>query len=164
MGTVCLLIGCSASPTIRSEANPMATFAAYQTYGWTSAGSPKPPGEHAAGLVDWRVRNAVDASLRGRGWTPSDGPDVLIDYGVAVQEMNTDSFSDYARYVQEGGRQGLSEAFVSGYQQGTLSLYMYDARTRQLVWRAAATAVVGGSDNDEVVRSAVQQMVDKLPR
>jgi hypothetical protein len=160
-------IGCSASPTIHAESNPMANFAAYRTYAWGSADTPLleplPAAPPLSGVQDWSIRNAVDASLAARGWTVSSNPDVFVVYGVAVHEMNTSTFSEYARYVSEGGRQGMAEAFVTGYQQGTLYLDLYDARTRQLVWHASASAVVSSGENTDLVRTAVEQMLAKLP-
>src|SRR5512139_2878632 len=139
-----ILAGCTPSPKIRAESNPNANFAAYRSFGWAPADTPPPAGERLNGLADWRIRNAVIAGLQGRGWSqvPAQdvpGPDVLVDYGVLVQDKYTDSFSGYAQYVNEGGRQGMADAFVGGYQQGTLVLHLYDARTRQLLWRASAT-------------------------
>jgi len=144
----------------------MVNFSLYRTYAWAAPNSslePPPAALPLGGMQDWRIRNAVEANLGARGWTPSANPGVLVAYGVAVHEMNTSSFSEYARYVQEGGREGLGPAFVTGYQQGTLYLDLYDSTTRQLVWHASATAVIGSGDNSEVVRTAVQMMLAKLP-
>lgn len=166
---LCLILaGCTPSPKIRAESNPNANFAAYRSFAWAPANTPPPAGERLAGLADWRIRNAVVADLQARGWTQVPerdvpGPDVLVDYGVLVQDKYTDSFSGYAQYVGEGGRQGMGDAFVSGYQQGTLVLHLYDARTRQLVWRASATAVLGAEQNGELAQAAVKDMLAKLP-
>lgn len=160
------LAACSAKPTIRTETSPMANFAGYRSYGWVPISNPPPIGERLTGLTDWRIRNDVDADLMARGWAQRTSGDVLVDYGVAVEEMSTDSFQAYGRYVQEGGRQGLAGAFVEGFQQGTLVIHFYDGRSGQLVWRGAATAIMNqdGGDNADVLRQAIQNMLAQLPK
>lgn len=160
-----IAIGCSASPRIQTEASPTANFAAYRSYGWVKVDQPPPVGERLTGLTDWRIRNDVGADLAARGWAVSPGPDVLVDYGIILEQRNTDSFSAYAQYIQEGGREGMSGAFVDGFQQGTLVLHFYDGRTGQLVWRGSASAIVEPTgENADLVHSAIDKMLAQLPR
>jgi len=161
-----IFTACSATPTIHTEASPTANFAAYRSYAWASPGTPLSPPLAApplSGVSDWRIRNAVEAELAAHGWSMSSTPDILLGYGVILQDMNTESFSDYARYVREGGREDMGTAFVDGYQQGTLVLQLYDGSTGQLVWRGTATAVMSSGGGD-VARDAVRQLLGKLPR
>jgi hypothetical protein len=109
-------------------------------------------------------RSAVDAELRARGWNQSVNPDIVVAYGLVVGETNTESFRAYARYLREGGRDGLGEAFVTGYETGTLILTLYEAGTGRLVWRASATAVVDSGKKGELARTAVREMLSRLPR
>src|SRR5262249_28811419 len=131
---------------------------------WVGTDNPPPIGRRRSGLEDWRIRNDVDAVLDQRGLVKGSSPSLLVDYGVATEREYTESFSDYGRYVMEGGRGSLADAFVTGYESGTLVIHLYDGRTGQLVWRASATAVVEEGDKSQHTREAIQAMFAKLPR
>jgi len=162
--SLCALAACSAKPAVRSEVNPNARFGSYRSYDWVPTSQPPPIGTRLAGIGDWRVRNDVDAALAERGWAHLPAADVRVDYGVVREFKQTESFRDYAAYVEQGGRQSMGSAFVEGFEEGTLVLHIYDGRSGELLWRASASAVLGAEDNAEMVRAAIADMLARLPR
>lgn len=165
-----IVLAACAAPRVRvtSDHDPAAPLATYRTYAWLDT-PPAPtspyPNRAAAGL-DWRIRSLVDRDLAAKGYTqrPRDAADFLIGYRVAVKEENTDSFSQYFAYRAAGGTKDLSEAFVRGYEVGTLALAMVEPTSRRIVWRAAAAAQIGPQGtNDALVARAVHDMLAGFP-
>ena len=69
------LAGCASKPTLRvsAERSPAADFSGYRTYRWASA-PPEVTLEHARTpreLLDWRIRNGIEAQLAARGYQVS---------------------------------------------------------------------------------------------
>jgi len=170
MTTVLLVCdGCAHKPeiTVAVERSPAADFGRYRTYDWRSpprqAGSQQPPGE--AMRQDWRLRAYVDQGLEAKGYArvTSGTPDFLVDYEFTEKEKHTSSFGDYLNYYQAGGSEGMVETFTFGYHEGTLVLGIFDGTTRQLVWRASATAPAEPQTAQTQLAVAVRMMLARLP-
>jgi hypothetical protein len=116
-------------------------------------------------LLNWRIRSAVDRQLSARGFekVSSGRPDLLVDYRIEIREKNTESFGDYMAYRQSGGQEWLTEAFVFGYQEGTVTIEVDEATTGKMVWRASATGLVDPETHDEQVSDAVGRMFERFP-
>jgi hypothetical protein len=163
--------GCTARKgetiSVRSESSPSLDVSAYRTYAWLSA-SPVRTGQGVqseGALSDWRIRNAVERELAAKGYQKraSGRPDFLVDYAISMREKNTQSIRDYLDYRDRGGSMDAQEAYVFGYQEGSLILEVVDGRTRQLVWRASATAVVNPGPPDRLIQDAVHGMLHRFP-
>jgi hypothetical protein len=95
---------------------------------------------------------------------PTEGPaSLLADYDVAVREQDAESFREYFRY-RRGGTKDMGESLVAGYEEGTLVLHLVDARTRELAYRASATAVIAQGGDRRRLEEAVGRMLADLPR
>ena len=166
-----LLVGCgfgiAPRPTVQisSDRNPQADIAAYHTYAWLTP-PPNPstfgPNNDAASL-DWRIRAIVNRQLAARRYqeTSAATADFLIEYDLKATRASADSFQQYFAYREAGGEKSMGEAFV-GYREGSLVLAVIDRRSRQIVWRASATAVVEKPPTDDLVAQAVSEMLDRL--
>jgi hypothetical protein len=116
--------------------------------------------------LDTRIRSDVEAQLARCGYTRARGgrPDLLIDYRVTTQEKAlNDQLGEYASYRSQGGDQSLGDAFVRGYEEGTLVVLIVDAATRQRLWSGAATAVVNPALRDKRIPEAMRQMFAAFP-
>ena len=170
---VCLAIfaGCASKKVdpirVSYESSPALDVAVYRTYAWRSAALERGSEEarDSALLSDWRVRNAVDRQLAAKGYEkrPSGGVDFLVDYSIAVTDKNTQTISDYMNYRDRGGALGPQEAYVFGYQEGSLIIEIVDVKTRELVWRASGTAVANLRDNTALMERAVGRMLQRFP-
>ena len=164
------LAACASKATtvrIDAERSPTADFYAYRTYDFAI---PPPvetrePPQGGRSLLDWHIRSVVDRQLSARGFTKvsSGRPDLLVDYRLDIRDKNVETFSDYAAYRESGGKGWLTEAFVYGYQEGTVTVEIDEAATGRLVWRAAASGLVDPEVHDEQVRDAVQRMFERFP-
>jgi len=163
------LAGCAGKPALRVSAERSAAvdFSAYRTYRWVSAppevtlGHSRTPRE----LLDWRIRNGIEGQLAARGYqqVPSGNADIVVAYHLDIRETNTESVRDYIDYRQSGGQEGMQEAYVFGYQEGTLVIEAVDGATRRLVWHSAAGPLLNPEAEQDRVREAVQRMMERFP-
>ena len=169
---VALLVSLAALPAcgprveVHGERSTIATFGRYGTYAWaTGATAARSPREAEASVFDWRLRNAVDRGLAAKGYVRTEGAaSLLVDYNVATTERDADTFLGYFRYRQLGGAREVGDAYVRGYQEGTLVLYLLDARTGELAYRASATGLMGEEEADKKrLEDAVGRMFEDLP-
>jgi len=115
-------------------------------------------------MVDWRVRSDIDEQLAAKGYRHEPlHPDFLVEYKMHVVEKTIDSFKDLFEYRERGGQQGVSDAYVQGYQERSLTVEIFDARTRKLVWRSRATALLESAQEKEQIRRAISQMLATFP-
>ena len=160
------LAACGPRIEVHGERSTIATFGRYGTYAWaTGALAARSPREAEASLVDWRLRNAVDRGLAAKGYARTEGAaSLLVDYNVKTVERDADTFLGFFQYRQMGGAKEMGEAYVRGYQEGTLVLYLTDARTGELAYRASATGVIDESGSDKGrLEDAVARMLANLP-
>ncbi len=138
---------------VNVDADWSAPFATYTTYAWT-VGTPAP-----TSLGDDRVRAAVDGQLAGKGLTQvMDAPNVFVATHVLTapqQELVANGFGPWA----------FRHDTVAPYATGTLVVDLYDASTRNLVWRgvAASTASNGPSPSPAKIEKALAKMFLKYP-
>lgn len=160
------LAGCSPTLAVKSQAMPWANLSSYRTYEWAAqpATALRQTGDESA-VLDWRIRAAIDDGLAARGYRRAAGnpPDVLVAYDVVVREKNTDSFRGYFGYLSQGGRKGLGDAFVEGYDEGTLVIELVDQRTRDVAWRGSASGVIDPAHPGRRVDQAVGEILARLP-
>jgi hypothetical protein len=162
-----VLSGCSRDEIrVVSDHSPMLDWATYRTYAWLATGQGIggiPPRQQE--ILDWRIRNAVDSQMAAKGYvrTASGQPDFRMQYRIEQKEKTADTIGDYILYREQGGRQGPGEAYVFGYDEGSLVLEIKDGQTQQLMWRAAASAVIVGDKSDTRVKLAVQGMLESVP-
>lgn len=176
---------CASYPSMRihTEQNPRADVALYQTYGWTAPATPPPtryrddfaeplsdppppPGAEAwsAERTDQQIRTLADAELNRLGYQRSARPQILLSWHVSTQRRHTqDTWGDFARYRAEGGTKDAGDAWIDGYEEGSLVIEARDSRNRALLWYGTATAVVNPELRDQRVPEAVTQIFARWP-
>jgi hypothetical protein len=155
--------GCWSHIEVAAQHDPGVDFRAYRTYAWMSrsrSDAVEPTDELV--LV---VRASVDHELNARGFRLGNTgvPDLLVGFGVRFRNRTTDSFTEYYAYRLSGGEDSPHDAYMYGYEEGTLAVDIIDAHTRQPLWHATVTAVVGDEPSAERVRDAVHAMFERLP-
>jgi hypothetical protein len=160
-------IGCGANKMlIRAELAPGTNVATYHTFAWLPV-PPGIPGEPRQDniLLDQDIRATVDRELVAKGYAKASSgtPDFLIGYRANIKEKEINSIRDYYDYRQLGGKDAVTDAYVFGHEEGTLGLDVLDGRTQQLVWRAAATAVVDPKERQDRITEALRRMLLQFP-
>jgi Domain of unknown function (DUF4136) len=156
-------LGTAIAQQVKTDFDHQANFSQYKTYCWQEI---KP----ANSLWDARIKNAVDAQLTAKGWTQVDsGGDVSI---VAIKTTQTQkSLQTFYDGMGGGWRWrgfgGMGEATTTeqDYKEGTLVVDMYDAKTKQLIWRSSAEDTLSNKaeKNEKNLDKGVVKMFKKFP-
>ena len=133
-----------------------ARFAQFRTYAWT----PGTPAENP--LAENRIRAAVGSQLAVHGFTLSPTPDVFVATIVVTQEHPELVANGFGGGLMFGG---YATASVQTYETGTLIVDLYDARSKQLVWRATGTDTLNDKSNKNTAKmnKAVAKMFEQYP-
>ena len=158
-------LGTAFAQQVKTDFDHQANFSQYKTYSWQEI---KP----ANSLWDARIKNAVDAQLTAKGWTQvASGGDVAV---VAIKTSQTqrslqtfyDGFGGGWGWRRFGGG-GFGEATTTeqDYKEGTLVIDLYDAKTKQLIWRGSAEDMVSNKaeKNEKNLEKGVAKMFKKFP-
>ncbi|MGY8562823.1 DUF4136 domain-containing protein [Paracidovorax citrulli] len=156
------LVACATTPTVHTDFDPGANFASFRTYSWAM----KPQG--GSPLVTQRIVDGIDARLAARGWTQAANGEVAVAaHIVSSQRQTLDTFYTGSsmggwgwRGGGWGGGMGSATTTVRTYEVGTLVVDMFDARTKQAVWRGTASSTVPSTP--ERTNAAVEAGLDKL--
>jgi len=158
--------GCS-SVEIDHDFDVHANFTQYKTFAWMPSSAPTTTTSisRPSGLLDSRIRNAVNTQMAAKGFTGDDAnPDILANYYAGAKDVVQVNDLGYG-YGYHGWAGGGVD--VSTYTEGTLVVDLFDAQTKQLVWRAVAQGAVspGASPEEQEakVNSVVAQMFAAYP-
>src|SRR5262245_44742574 len=134
-------------------------FSRYKTFAWSVA---QQPAKNAANHV--RITRAVEEAFTAKGLKKDVGgtPDAYLMYTGRVGDK-----------VKVTGRSGGSSweptnlrtmVDLNKVREGTLVLELYDARTKDVVWRGVASEVGVREDQmEESIRAAVKKLVEGYP-
>lgn len=159
--------GCAGNKvTVGSEYDPAAPFSLYRTYAWKGDPQVECYGPRLdIPLLQWRMRTTVDGDLAAKGYGLDPvRPDLRISVRLKCQRRTTDSIGAYIDYRDTGGRQGPSEAFVLGYEEGIFVFTIDDAGTGQMVWRGTASVVIEDGLDDNRIAEVMRQVLARFPR
>ena len=145
-----LFAGKSSAQQVKTDYDRSANFGQYKTYSWAQVKTKD------ALDVD-RIKTAVNAALAAKGWTQVDsGGDVSI---VAIeitqnqQTLNTfyDGFGGGWGWRRFGGG-GFGEATTTTetYKVGTLVVDLFDAKTKQLIWRGTSSNTLSNNSDKSI--------------
>ena len=161
---ICLLvIAClttvALAAKVSTDYDHSANFGSYKTYSWTKVETPN-------SIWDARVKDAIDKELVVKGLTqvPSGGDVSLaaVETTRTQQQLNT-------YYDGFGGRRfdgfGNATTTVEHYKVGTLVVDMFDAGSKNLIWRGSASDTLSGNPekNTKNLAKGVQKMFSHFP-
>ena len=160
-----VMLGAAFAQHIQTDFDHQANFSQYKTYSWQQI-------KAADSLWDSRIKTAVDAQLAAKGWTQVDsGGDVAV---VAIKTTQTqrslqtfyDGFGGGWGWRRFGGG-GFGEATTTeqDYKEGTLVVDMFDAKTKQLIWRGSAEDTLSdkADKNEKNLDKGVEKMFKHFP-
>jgi hypothetical protein len=143
---------------VKTDYDRSAHFGQYKTYSWQNVRTHNPL------MVD-RVKSAVNAALAARGWleVPSGGDAAVMAIQTTQnqQTLNTfyDGFGGGWRWRGFGGF-GEATTTVENYKVGTLVVDIFDANTKQLIWRGSASDTLSNNSNKNI--KELDKGVDKM--
>jgi uncharacterized protein DUF4136 len=159
------MLGAAFAQHVQTDFDHKANFSQYRTYSWQQI-------QPADSLWDARIKNAVDAQLEAKGLTQVDsGGDVSIVAIKATQTQRSlqtfyDGFGGGWGWRRFGGG-GFGEATTTeqDYKEGTLVIDLFDAKTKQLIWRGSAEGTVSdkAEKNEKNLDKGVAKMFKNFP-
>ena len=165
VGMMLLLGGKLSAQQVKTDYDRGANFAQCKTYSWEHVKTQDP-------LDVDRIKNAVNAALAAKGWSQvNSGGDVSI---VAMeitrnqQTLNTfyNGFGGGWGWRRFGGG-GFSEATTTTdtYKVGTVVVDLFDAKTKQLIWRGAASDTLSNNSDKNIknLDKGVEKMFKQFP-
>ena len=168
------LSACSSLKT-SSDYDPGVNFTDVKTYAWVENKTSE-SAYHLDGLMDQRVRKAVDDQLQLKGMilVAAEQADVLVNYLTKVdKKINVDTFNThygYNPYYGPGwgwGGTGHTQTTVREYEVGTLILDIVNTKTGKLMWRGSVADTVRDQDTPEerveVVNTAIGALLQNYP-
>lgn len=163
-----LIQGCT-TPQVGYDYDRSASFSRYHTYAWVSSGQEATRDRRLdSSLVDSRIRTAVDAQLRAKGYLASlDGrPDFFVTYRAGMKDMMKGAATQ--RYIGDRAHGTFTTVSdIQPYNEGTLVIDVVDANTQQLVWQAFVKAELDQSlspeERDARVNAVVRAMLAHFP-
>jgi hypothetical protein len=160
VGMTLVFAGMGSAQQVKTDYDRSANFALYKTYSWEHVETKDP-------LIVDRIKHAVNAVLAARGWTLVDsGADVaVVAMEITRDQQTLDTFYDgfgggwgWRRFG--GGGFGEATTTTETYKVGTVVVDLFDTKTKQLVWRGAASDTL--SNNSDKNIKNLNESVDKM--
>jgi len=143
---------------VTTDWNHTTNFYKYKTFMWIQEPETRDP------LMKQRVIDVINAQLSAKGLQlVTGGADLGVAANVATQAKNSlNTFYDGTGW---GWGMGTATTTVDTYEAGTLIVDLFDAKTRKVVWRGAATTTVPDSPEKATKKldKTVQKMFKKYP-
>lgn len=163
--SLALFSGCATTgPTIASHPDSAVAYADYKSFTMLRPASLiANHNPSATPALVRQVREETESAFLAKGLVKSqDGhADLLIHVhgGVAEKLEVQDWGLSYGRFARGfAGRQELSQ-----HKEGSLLIDVFDARTRELIWRGSAIAEVDETPAPEKLKTAVAAVVARYP-
>jgi hypothetical protein len=158
-----VLLGSAFGQHIQTDFDHQANFSQYKTYSWQEI-------KASNSLWGDRIKEAVNAQLGSKGWIQVDsgGNVVIVAIKTTQTERTLQTFYDGMgggwRWRGFGGF-GESTTTEQDYKEGTLVVDMYDASTKQLIWRGSAEEMLSdkAENNEKNLDKGVAKMFKSFP-
>lgn len=136
-----------------------ANFKQVKTYSWSKI-------QTANTIWGQRVKEAVDKQLAAKGWTqvPSGGDVALVGVEKTSIHQQYDTFyNGFGGWRWSG--MGETTTTVDNYKVGTLIVSIFDANSKQLLWRGTSSSDLSRNPekNTKKLDKDIQQMFKKFP-
>lgn len=166
---------CASGPTVRTDYQATADFAAFHTFSIrpgrivSEAGPVDPTAQSTARQ---RIEDAIRQELTAKGLTESDGsPDLYVTYVAGArtrqewENLGPPLYSDYGfLWGPERWALGYDDWWVEhDVTEGSLVIDLIDAHTKQAVWRAFAEEDIQRPVPEKTIQAAVAKALEDYP-
>jgi hypothetical protein len=158
LGLVLLLASVARADRVTSDYDRAVTFSKYHTFMWIREPEPKEP------FMKERIMASINAQLITRGLRQvSDGADLAVAANIATEEKHT--WETYYTGSDWGWWGGWAETTENTYEVGTLTVDLFDADSRKLVWHGVGTDTVSPKPEKRTRRSdkEIEKMFKGFP-
>jgi hypothetical protein len=155
-----VLTAVSFGQQVKTDYNHNANFGEYKTYSWENIKTKDPL------MVD-RIKDAVNGALAAKGWTqvPSGGDVCLVAMEITHNQQTLNTFYDGFGGGWRWGGFGDATTTTETYQVGTLVVDLFDAKTKNLIWRGSSSDTLSNNadKNTKNLDKGVQKMFAHFP-
>jgi hypothetical protein len=161
IGMFFFLATASFAQQVKTDYDHGVDFSQYKTYSWEKVQTQDPL------WVD-RIKNAVNAALTAKGWTPVEsGGDVsLVAMEIARKHQTLNTFYDgFGGGWRWGGGFGDATTTTETYKVGTLVVDMFDTKTKKLIWRGSSSDTLSNKAEKNIknLDKEAQKMFQHFP-
>ncbi|WP_159709475.1 DUF4136 domain-containing protein [Geminicoccus flavidas] len=172
-----VVAGCATGPTIRSDYDTSADFAAYRSFGFAEKLGTDVAGY--ASLLTQRLKEAVSREMAARGYEyTEEKPDLLVNFQARLEDKVRvyRAPAAWGRWPHDyyGYRGGFYDPWIGyaggtevvNYTEGTLNIDLIDRERRQMVWEGVAVGEVDtneGTPSQAKIDQAVQSIFARYP-
>jgi hypothetical protein len=137
------LAACQSRPQVRTQSAPELNVLRYQTFGFVE--HPDTDNASYTTLTTRYLKDAVSREMLARGYTPSDKPDLLVNFAVSSRDKveSTPGPAAGVGYGRWGWRgfgwgAGYGGRDVRTVTEGSLTIDVVDHSKSELVWSGTA--------------------------
>jgi Domain of unknown function (DUF4136) len=146
---------------VKTDYDRGADFGLYKTFSWEKV-------QTKDSLWVDRIKSAVDAQLAAKGWTeaPAGGDVAIIAMETTQNQQTLNTFYDgFGGGWRWAGGFGDITTTVQNYKVGTLVIDLFDARTKQVIWRGSASDTLADKSDKNIknLDKGVQKMFEHFP-
>ena len=145
----------------------------YKSFAWQETG---PTMQEYAPLMHTRIKNGLEHLLTERGLIEDlDNPDLHVTYHTSSVDEFQFSVTSYGYGYGAGwgwdpywggpsASGGGANMTVSTYEKGTLVIDIWDAKTKQIVWRGSAVAAIPEDPKkaEKLINKALEKMIKQF--
>jgi len=165
MGMALLFAGALSAQQVKTDYDRSANFGQYKTYSWEQVKTKDT-------LDVDRIKNAVNVALTAKGWTQVEsGGDVsIVAMEITQNQQTLNTFYNgfgggwgWRRFG--GGGFGQATTTTETYKVGTVVVDLFDTKTKQLVWRGAASDTLSNNSDKNIknLDKGVEKMFKNFP-
>jgi hypothetical protein len=174
---VTMLAACATPPHIRSQSAPDLDIGRYKTFGFVER--PATDTQAYTSLNTRYLKDAVSREMTARGYTPSDNPDLLINFNIMARDKVEGSYGGYPYpygygvgygWWRHGYGWGVGMSdwdTIRTYTEGTLTIDVVDHAHNALVWSGSAVGELTKAALDRpqpAIDDAVSRIFTHYPR
>jgi hypothetical protein len=161
--------------TVETQFDEDADFSAYSTWTWLpNAGMQSGDWRIDDSFFSTNVRASISGELFKKGYKKvDDSPDLFVNIYAAIDDITEDYIEkNYGGFYEPEYRVDLPEKDKkkrSEWEEGTVFIFVFDAKTRESVWYSAAQAevapeLVKQKKSEERLKTAVTMMMKDFPK
>jgi Domain of unknown function (DUF4136) len=142
---------------VKTDYNKTTDFSQYKTYSWIKEPQTRNP------LTRQRVVDDVNAALQAKGLqlVTSDADLCIAAHAATKEQQTLDTFYDgFGGGWRWGGGFGRATTTVNTYEIGTLVIDIFDARTKEAIWRGTSSKTL--SDDPQKNAASLNKAVEKM--
>ena len=169
IGMTLVFAAASSAQQVKTDYDRGANFTQYKTYSWEHIKTKDP-------LDVDRIKSAVNAALAAKGWTQvnSSGDVSIIAIEMTHDQKTLNTFYDsfgggwgWRRFGGGGFGDGFGESTTTTdtYTVGTLVVDLFDAKTKQLLWRGSASGTLSNNSDKNIknLNKGAEKMFKNFP-